>query len=129
METNMAAFALATGIGATATMDLWMLARRRLFGMPLPDYGMVGRWIGHMAHGSFRHERIGAAAPIRGERAIGWIAHYVIGVAFAVVLLVLGGVPWMQHPTPALALGVGITSVAAPFLLMQPGMGLGIAAS
>ena len=38
------------------------------------------------------------------------------------------GRSWAQHPTILPALAVGIGSVAAPFLLMQPGMGLGIAA-
>ena len=35
----------------------------------------------------------------------------------------------MRHPTLAPALIVGIGTVAAPFLLLQPGMGAGIAAS
>ena len=29
------------GAGATAVMDLWALARRRLFAGPLPNYGLV----------------------------------------------------------------------------------------
>jgi len=35
---------------------------------------------------------------------------------------------WVRQPTLAPALIVGIGSVAAPFLLMQPGMGAGVAA-
>ena len=35
----------------------------------------------------------------------------------------------MRHPTIGPALIVGIGSVAAPLLVMQPGMGAGIAAS
>ena len=34
-----------------------------------------------MARGRFRHERIAAAPPVRGERLIGWTAHYLIGIA------------------------------------------------
>jgi hypothetical protein len=45
------------------------------------------------------------------------------------MLVALGGKEWMQEPTPGLALALGIGTVAAPFLLMQPGMGLGFAAS
>ena len=66
---------------------------------------------------------------MRGERAIGWIAHYSIGIAFAALLLVLSGPQWLARPTPAAALVVGIGTVAAPFLVMQPGMGAGVAAS
>lgn len=117
------------GAGATAMMDLWAITRRRLFGIPLPDYGLVGRWLAHMPRGQFRHPAIAAAAPVRGERALGWTAHYLVGIAFAAILLVAFGIDWLRQPTLAPALVVGIGTVAAPFLLMQPGMGAGIAAS
>jgi len=100
-----------TGAGATALIDMWALARKRLLGIPALDYGLVGRWLAHLARGRFRHARIAASPPVRGERPFGWMAHYLIGVAFA----------------PALS--VGLASAAAPFFLMQPGMGAGIAAS
>jgi hypothetical protein len=119
---------LITGVGATLFVDGWALLRRRLFGIALPNYALVGRWFGHMARGRFRHAAIAAAAPIRGEAALGWIAHYLIGIAFAAMLLVLFGASWLQRPTLLPALLVGVASVGAPLLLMQPGMGAGIAA-
>jgi hypothetical protein len=121
--------ALFIGAGATLTTDLWAIARGRLFGVPAPDWGLVGRWLGHMARGRFRHERIATAEPVRGERVIGWTAHYLIGIAFAGGLLAICGLAWARQPTLAPALAFGIATVAAPFLLMQPGMGAGIAAS
>ena len=121
--------ALFIGAGATLTTDLWAIARGRLFGVPAPDWGLVGRWLGHMARGRFRHERIATAEPVRGERVIGWTAHYLIGIAFAAALLAICGLAWTRQPTLAPALALGIATVAAPFLLMQPGMGAGIAAS
>jgi hypothetical protein len=120
--------AILIGSGATAFLDLWSAARSRFFGAPKPDYAMVGRWLGHLARGRFFHEAISKSAPIKGERPIGWIAHYVIGVAFAAVLLALWGQAWVREPSLVPALLIGIGSVAAPFLLMQPGMGLGVAA-
>lgn len=116
------------GTGATMFMDLAALARKHLFGTPLADYGLVGRWIAHMPRGQFVHRPIAASPPIKGELVIGWVAHYGIGIFFALLLLGLAGAEWARHPTilPALAMGIG--SLAAPFLLMQPGMGLGIAA-
>lgn len=118
-----------TGAGATALTDAWGLIRKVLLGVPAPDYAMVGRWIGHMARGKFRHDRIAAATPIAGERVLGWSAHYAIGIAFAAGLIAIAGIEWIREPTlmPALAFGIG--TVLAPFLLMQPGMGAGIAAS
>ncbi|MDQ2701390.1 MAG: DUF2938 domain-containing protein [Pseudomonadota bacterium] len=116
------------GAGATATMDLWTLARKSLFDVPLPNYALVGRWIAHMRHGRFRHAAIAATAPSRYEALIGWVAHYLIGMAFASLLTASWGADWLHDPTIAPALVVGVGTVMAPFLLMQPGMGAGIAA-
>lgn len=120
---------LTIGIGATVVMDLWGLARKPLLGMPPPIYGLVGRWIGHMIHGRFRHDSIAASAPVAGELIIGWTIHYLIGIAFAALLISIWGIAWIQQPRIGPALAVGIATVAAPFLLMQPCMGAGIAAA
>jgi hypothetical protein len=126
---ELVASSMLIGAGATALVDLWALARRGLFGSPLPDYGLVGRWIAWLPRGRFRHQPIGATPPERSERLIGWAAHYGIGVAFATTLVGLMGGEWLARPTLVPALLFGIATVAAPFLLMQPGMGAGIAAS
>lgn len=94
-----------------------------------PDYGLVGRWLAYVVRGRFRHNPVATSPPVRGERVIRWTAHYLIGIFFAVILLAIWGVEWARHPTIGPAQVVGIGSVAAPFLLMQPGMGAGIAAS
>lgn len=116
------------GVGATAMIDLWAVFRERAFGIPRPDYALVGRWLAHMRSGRFRHERISAATVVPGERALGWTAHYLIGIAFAAVLVGVAGRAWLQQPASIPALLVGIGTSAAPFLLLQPGMGAGIAA-
>lgn len=121
--------AILIGVGATVLVDLWMIVRWRLLRIPLTSYGLVGRWIALMAHGQFRHFSIAAAPSVPRERLIGWIVHYLTGILFAVVLLLICGRAWLHHPTLAPALAVGIGTVAAPFLLMQPTMGAGIAAS
>lgn len=122
-------FTLIIGIGATAVMDLWGIARKSLLGIASPNYGLVGRWIAHMTRGRFCHQSIAAASPVHGEYIIGWTAHYLIGIAFAALLISIWGVEWAHHPTMGPAFAVGIGTVVAPFLIMQPGMGAGIAAS
>lgn len=117
------------GAGATVVMDLWGLLLRRALGIPSLDYALVGRWLGHWPRGRFFHDGIGKSAPVAGERAIGWAAHYAIGIGFAALLLVVAGPAWVRKPTVLPALGFGLVSVAAPFFVMQPGLGLGIAAS
>lgn len=119
---------LICGIGATAMLDLWNLLRRSWFGIALPDYGLVGRWFACMP-GQFYHESIRKSPPVKAESLVGWFAHYLTGIAFAAILIGIWGLAWIQNPTIGPALIVGIGSVVAPFLLMQPGMGAGIAAS
>jgi hypothetical protein len=121
--------AIAVGIGATLVMDAWAILLRRGFGVRSLDYAMVGRWLGHMPAGRFAHESIAAAAAVPGERVIGWTAHYATGILFAALLLAACGGEWARQPTAGPALLAGLLTMAAPLFLMQPGMGLGVAAS
>ena len=117
-----------TGIGATVTMDLWSLVRRSEFGVPLPNYGHVARWLATMRHGRFRHDAIANATPVAHEAAIGWIVHYAIGIAYAALLPLCWGTAWFHSPHLGQALALALATTAAPFLLMQPGMGAGLLA-
>lgn len=129
MAVEMIVQAIVLGIGATLVMDLWALVRKHLFGVPALDYGLVGRWLGHMRQGRFRHAAIGKAPPVGGERPLGWAFHYLTGLAFAVAFLALMGEGWLQRPMLWPALAFGAATVVAPLLLMQPAFGMGIAAS
>jgi hypothetical protein len=117
------------GVGGSALMDLWALFARRAFGIQGLDYALLGRWIGHFPRGRFFHQRIAASDPIRGERPLGWVAHYSIGIVFACMLLAIWGVDWARSPTLWPALLVGLGTIVAPWFILQPGMGAGIAAS
>jgi hypothetical protein len=117
------------GVGGAALMDLWGVVARRAFGVQGLDYGLLGRWIAHMPRGRFVHSRISAAEAVRGERALGWMAHYAIGIAFAVPLVTFWGSEWVRHPTLLPPMLIGMATIAAPWLVMQPAMGAGIAAS
>lgn len=121
--------AVAVGLGATLFMDLWALFLKRAFSTPSANYCLVGRWFRYMPEGTFMHASIANASQKRFECTVGWIAHYVIGAVYALVLVALVSGDWLARPTllPALLFGVG--SVLAPFLVMQPSFGLGIAAS
>lgn len=122
-------YSIAIGTGATLLIDLWAVVRAAVFGIAMPNYGLVGRWLIGVRHGNLFLDTEGGTQPAAHERAFGWIAHYAIGVAFAMVLLVIFGAEWLDQPTLAPAMIVGIGTVFAPFLLMQPGMGAGIAGS
>lgn len=117
-----------TGIGATAILDLWLLFLGRV-GVSTLDFAMIGRWVGHWPSGVFAHDAIRKAPPVNGELVLGWSIHYATGLGFAALLVAVVGTDWLRSPTLLPALALGVTTVAAPWLLMQPAMGAGIAAS
>jgi hypothetical protein len=114
------------GIGATGVMDAWLLLLRRL-GVPTLDFALLGRWIGHGLGGRWTHDAIARAAPVAGERALGWSLHYAIGIAFAALLVGVTGTAWTREPRLLPALAVGIATAVAPLFVLQPAMGAGIA--
>ena len=121
--------AVAIGLGATVTIDLWALLLRRAFGVASLDYCLLGRWILHMPEGTFAHASIGKAAAKRYECPTGWVAHYSIGALFGVVFVLLVGGAWLARPTLVPALAFGVVTVLVPYFVMQPALGLGIASS
>jgi hypothetical protein len=116
------------GAGATMVMDLWALLLRQV-GIPSLNFAFLGRWIGHLPEGRFIHESIAKAKPVKGELLMGWCAHYSIGITFAGILLATFGLKWARSPSLAPALFIGIVTVAAPLLVLQPALGAGIASS
>lgn len=121
--------ALLMGLGATLTFDLWGLVLKHAFGIPPSNLCLVGRWLRYMPKGTFRHGNIVYTPARPAECAVGWSAHYLIGVSFAVVFVALAGNNWLQHPRLVPALAFGVVTVLAPFFIMQPSFGFGMAAS
>jgi hypothetical protein len=117
------------GIGATLTFDLWGLLLKKSFNIPSSNICLVGRWLRYMPDGVFAHANIGATPRKNAECQVGWMAHYLIGVTFAGIFVAIMGSQWLEHPTPVPAIVFGIVTTLAPFLIMQPAFGFGIAAS
>jgi hypothetical protein len=117
------------GVGATALLDLWAWTLQRLFKVPAPNWGLVGRWFCHLTEGKVFHDDITDARSYAFERAVGWLGHYVVGIIYAGALLAFTRPDWPLAPTLAPALAVGLITVGAGWFLLQPGMGAGIAAS
>ncbi len=117
------------GLGATLTFDLWALFLKQVLGMTSANICLIGRWIRYMPEGIFRHSNIVSAPGKSAECPVGWIAHYMTGITFALAFIAIAGTDWLQHPTLIPAILFGVVTVAAPFCLMQPAFGLGLAAS
>ena len=116
------------GLMATGFMDLSAWLRLRLWGVRGLDYRLVGRWLLSPRSAAHPPPPITQRPAQAGERAVGWAVHGASGLAFALL-------SWQAHtlapavPRLVLCLGTGLITMALPLLLMQPGMGLGVAAS
>lgn len=121
--------AVAIGVGASLLMDLWNLFLKLAFGIPSLNYCLLGRWLGHMPRGTFRHASIARAQQVPGECMAGWIAHYTIGIGLAVGFLLIVSPRWLLAPTLLPAVLWGVVTVVFPMFVMQPALGFGVAAS
>lgn len=117
------------GVGATVLMDLWAILLYRLFAQSRPNWAPVGRWFWHLKNGVVFHESIGNAEPYTHELALGWVSHYAVGIVYGILLAVMVGPGWFAEPTFLPAWILGIVTVGAGWFLLQPGLGLGWAAS
>jgi len=117
------------GIGGTIVLDLWALLMVRVLGWSATNWAMVGRWFGNMVRGRFVQETMAKAEPVKGELAIGWIAHYAIGIGYGLLLPAFWGHGWVDRPTLLPPLILVWVLLVAPYLIMMPGMGMGIAGS
>ena len=121
--------AVLVGLGATLLIDLWALLLRRAFSIPSLNLCLLGRWVLYIPEGKIVHESITATPQKPHECIVGWIAHYMIGVTFALLFVLLASGSWLARPTLLPALAFGIATTLVPFFIMQPSFGLGVAAS
>lgn len=117
------------GIIATIGVDIWAAVVKHGFRLPTANWGLVGRWFGHFPRGVFFHDPVASSPAIPHELAIGWVAHYCIGIVYAVAYLGVVQFVFSASPTLVSALVFGMVTLVAPWLIMQPGMGAGAFAS
>ena len=117
------------GLGATLTFDLWGLFLKHAFKIAPSNMCLIGRWLRYMPERAFKQTNIAASPPKSAECTVGWLAHYAIGVTFAVAFVAIVGSDWLRYPTLFCPLLFGIGTVIAPFFILQPALGLGIAAA
>jgi hypothetical protein len=120
---------LVIGSVASFATDLWQLLLQMIAGLPPANWGLVGRWVAWWPRGVLVHRPITATAPVRGERAIGWGIHYAVGIAYAALYLAVIRLALGSGPTLVSALVFAIALLVAPWLVMQPALGLGFMAA
>lgn len=118
-----------TGLGATCIMDLWSCFQKRIIKVPPLNYALVGRWVLWLPRGKLWHNMIVSTPPVPKEFLTGWLFHYLAGIIFAFIPFFLRGPGWLRDPFLVTALLSGLLTVLAPFIILQPVFGFGIAAS
>jgi len=117
------------GIAGTLAMDVWARVLHVVFGQPLSNWGKPGRWLAQVFRGKVFNDDINAVKPVQGEVLLGWGLHYVVGIAYGVAFVLLAGPEWLAAPTLLPVWAFSVVTIVFGWFLLQPGMGLGWAAS
>lgn len=110
-------------------MDIWAIVQGRLWKLPLPNWALPGRWLTHVFRGQIAHNDIHQSDEVPYELILGWFFHYAVGVAYGILFLLIVGTGWLEQPKFLSAWLFAIATIAAGWFVLQPGMGLGWAAS
>ena len=120
---------LVIGIAATVILDIWALVAKRAYDAVPANWALAGRWFAHMKDKRFVHESIADAMPVRGELAIGWLAHYLVGIVYGLLVVAIWSFQEVTYPTLGAPFLIGLVlATCAAWFVMQPGMGLGVTA-
>jgi hypothetical protein len=128
MESGVFIGGVIVGIFATFTMDVVAVIAFRVGiagrGPRRTGPDLIGRWIGYLLRGKFRHADILQTPPLRGELLLGFAAHYSIGIVLTLMYL---GLLVAVHATPTAlsAILYGAATTVLPWFLMFPSQGLG----
>jgi hypothetical protein len=128
MESRSFIVGVIVGILATVTMDVVAMIALRLGiagrGPRRTGPDLIGRWIGYLLRGKFRHTDILQTPPLRGELVLGLAAHYSIGIVLTLGYLGLLVVA-QAKPTALSAILYGTATTVLPWFLMFPSQGMG----
>jgi len=116
---------LVIAVVANVMTDAYELTLERLFGKTR-DWHLVGRWVAHMLKGSIFLDPADETRTVPGELAIGWIFHYIVAIAYVALYLFCMQSILGEPPTIGTAVVFGMVTVAAPWFILMPCLGVGV---
>ncbi|RQW62771.1 DUF2938 family protein [Vibrio viridaestus] len=118
-------FCIFVGIGSTLVLDVWVMLVQKVTGIPPTNWSVVGRWLKGLPKGSLV---LGDASNLnQSDKVIGWIFHYIIGIAYAVLLILYAGTGFIDNPQWEAVIVIGlVVSTLAGLLILMPGLGAGV---
>lgn len=119
---------LVTGLAGATAADVGRTAYQWLTGFPPVNWAVTGRWFLMVLSGEPYVPGIGTAPSLPHELIAGHVAYYTIAVVFAGVYLTLLAL-MKRQPSPWNGLVFGWVTMAFPFFVQMPLMGMGVLAS
>jgi hypothetical protein len=113
------------GILATITMDVLSVTALKLRLIAFLPPRLTGRWFASVARGRILHSDIGRVPPFNHEMAIALPMHYAVGIALALLYLLLISALRLSPRNLIVALAFALFTNILPWLLMFPAMGYG----
>lgn len=123
-------FTLVIGIVSTLVLDAWAQLQQKIAGIAAPNWGIAGRWVKGLARFEFVLNASDDSTPSQNDKIIGWAFHYLVGIAYALLLFIIWGRAFAIHPTlwPTIVIGLFATTFAG-LCIFLPGLGAGFAGS
>ena len=87
---------------------------------------MVGRRCAHLRTGQFIHRPISQSKPVKYEQTFSWLFHYIIGIRYAYLYVILIVFIVSNDPSLTSAIIYGLVTLIAPWLVLQPALGLSL---
>ncbi|MGJ8514122.1 DUF2938 family protein [Carnimonas bestiolae] len=124
------AYSLVVGCIATLLLDAWTLLLSKAAGLGGSNWGVVGQWVQGLPQGKFFHLGDAAPAVSQQDKAVGWLFHYVVGVVYALLMVLIGGAHFITAPywTPIIWVGFTLSTLCG-LLILVPALGGGLLAS
>ena len=119
---------LITGLAGATAADLGRTIYQAVTGFPPVNWSVTGRWFLMVLQGQPYVANVGMAPALPHELIAGHAAYYTISVIFAAVYLLLLKL-LKRQPSLWSGLLFGWVTMAFPFLVQMPLMGMGVLAS
>ena len=88
---------------------------------------MVGHWVFRLNSGTVFHDYITVELAFSYENFMGWVFHYLVGLIYGVIFVVVIGEQWLSEPTFMPVWLYAIATISAGWFLLSPRLGLGMA--
>jgi hypothetical protein len=122
-------FWLGVGLFATFCMDLWGVILNLTFHIPRPSYEPIGRFLLSLFDLKTYFSDLSPTHMFLLKNSLGWVTHITIGLIDAALYMIFIFKILKSKPHFLTSLFFAWAMIFMPFLIEQPALGMGVAAS